>query len=127
MNPRRVGLPPRPFLYSIDQIAWIVNVKIETVMDRYIFYAGRSIGTRPPGMMTARDISPRPDDIPVWRVGETELIRWMQHKGFKFYERASLYSESPDYNATWDKERQHLAPDSLGDDGGDVAPRAVEG
>lgn len=88
----KVGLPPRPFLYTLDQIAAILSIREDTVRTRYIWYDGRSVGVRRKQEMLARNIAD-PDEKPDWRVSEQEFIRWMQFKGFKFYTRAGLYSD----------------------------------
>jgi hypothetical protein len=93
----------------------ILSLKLSTVMNQYLFYEGRTLGGKPIGMMTARNIAPS-DQPPVWRVGEQELLRWMRHKGFKFYERVSLAQESdrstePSKNEMADSPEEDVAPD----------------
>lgn len=82
---KAVGLPAKPFLYTIDQIAALLSLE-HAAVTRSIFYEGRSVGARPKDKMLARNIDPA-DARPEWRVAETELIRWMRSKGFRFYER----------------------------------------
>ncbi len=80
-----VGLPQRPFLYTLDQIATLLAVD-EAALRASVHFEGRSVGARPVKKMLARNIAPegrRPD----WRVAERELIRWLRTKGFRFYER----------------------------------------
>lgn len=84
---RSVGLPPRPFLYTLDQIATILSVSISSIEKKYIYFEGRSIGHKVKDEMIARDISPH-GSRPEWRVAEQELIRWMRYKGFRYYERS---------------------------------------
>lgn len=81
-----VMLPYRPFLFTVDQIAVLMNVDSKTVLAQYLYFEGRSIGSRTGHLMIARNISP-PDQKPEWRVAERELIRWMRLKGFRYYER----------------------------------------
>jgi len=88
-NPKLVGLPPRPFLYTADQIAGIIGVQVLSVETKYLYYEGRSIGFPTKNQMLARNIAPD-NEKPEWRVAEGELIRWMRKKGFKFYERVSI-------------------------------------
>lgn len=83
----RVGLPPRPFLYTLDQVAYLIALPIETLKLDFIYFEGRSAGKNPPRKMVARNISP-PGQPPEWRIAEKELIRWMRHKGFRHYERS---------------------------------------
>lgn len=83
-----VGLPPRPFLYTLDQIATILNLDISSVRSRYIYYDKRTVGKKSVHSIEAKNIAP-PTDPPDWRVSERELVRWMKLKGFVFYERSS--------------------------------------
>jgi hypothetical protein len=88
---KNVGLPPRPFLYTIDQISVLLSLSEADIRARYIYFQGRSIGAKSPDLMTARNIAPRTDS-PEWRVTETELIRWMRSRGFRYYERSTTRS-----------------------------------
>lgn len=85
---RSVGLPPRPFLYTLDQIATILNVELRVIRSSYIYFAGRTVGKKSVHVMEAKNIS-APNMPPDWRVSERELVRWMKLKGFVFYERSS--------------------------------------
>lgn len=84
-----VGLPPRPFLYTLDQISVLLDLKENTLNQRYVYFEGRSIGTRRKDLLAARNIAPDTDK-PDWRVAERELVRWMKVKGFKYYERGAV-------------------------------------
>lgn len=86
-----MGLPPRPFLYTLDQIAQIVSLSTGTLARSYIFYAGRTTGLRSKNQMRARNIAAA-EDKPEWRVAEEELIRWMKVKGYRYHERGWLES-----------------------------------
>jgi len=86
---RSVGLPMRPFLYTLDQISSLLVVERSELKLHYIFYDGRSTGFPSRQLITARNIAP-PDQPPDWRVAEKELVRWMRFKGFKYYDRASI-------------------------------------
>ena len=88
---RNVGLPPRPFLYTIDQIATILNLTEFEVNKTYIYFERRSVGTKTREQMLARNIAPR-DKTPDWRVAEMELVRWMRFRGFRFYDRSTVRS-----------------------------------
>ena len=81
-----VGLPMRPFLYTVDQIATILTMTEQAVHTRILYHEGRDIGSRRTDQMLARNIAAS-NEKPDWRVAERELVRWMKHKGFKFYER----------------------------------------
>ena len=122
---RQVGLPARPFLYTPDQIGHILAIPTKLVRDAYLYYVGRTPTVHGPNQMVARNIAPDPSMEPIWRVSEQELIRWMQYKGFKFYERVVLYSDAPEWGSeSISNERKRLMPDSPGDP---VDPEEQEG
>lgn len=82
-----IGLPVRPFLYTLDQIATLLEIQQVALEQQHIHFEGRSVGARPKDKMVARNVAAvgeRPD----WRIVERELMRWMRRKGFRFYERA---------------------------------------
>lgn len=84
---KEVGLPPRPFLYTVDQVASLLNVEKRSVRSSYIFYEGRHVGKQPLDKLKAINIA-APDDRPDWRIPERELIRWMKRKGLRYHERS---------------------------------------
>ncbi len=86
---KRVGLPPRPFLYTMDQLSVILSLPVQELYKKYIYFEGRSIGHKTKDEMTARNIAPEKTH-PEWRVAEQELVRWMRRKGFRYYERSSI-------------------------------------
>lgn len=85
-----VGLPPKPFLYSLDQVAMLLDVSLAHLRTNYIYFDGRSIGLAR-DRITARNIAPE-GQAPEWRVAEAELVRWFKRKGFRFYDRGWLQS-----------------------------------
>lgn len=86
-DPQKVGLPIRPFLYTLDQVAYLLSLTEERVRKSgMVYYQGRSTGAKTPDRMMARDIASE-SQSPDWRVAEQELIRWMRRKGYKIYER----------------------------------------
>lgn len=85
----KIGLPLRPFLFTIDQIATMLNLRASQVNAKYIYFEGRSTGSRRLDLMVARNIAP-PDERPEWRVAERELLRWLRKKGFRYYDRAVI-------------------------------------
>lgn len=85
----KVELPPRPFLYTVDQIASLIGVSEATVRGSYLFYTSNEWGRPPPDLIAARNIAP-PGDSPDWRVIEVELIRWLKRKGFRTYARGTV-------------------------------------
>jgi hypothetical protein len=86
---RKIGLPPRPFLYTLDQICVLIELNLFNLKRDYIYFEGRSIGIKHPSLMSARNIA-EPDQPPDWRVAERELIRWMRHKGWRYYDSGSF-------------------------------------
>lgn len=88
-DPTKVGLPPRPFLYTVDQLAVILDLPERTLHTQHLYHEGRDIGIKHRHHMTARNIA-APDEKPDWRVADRELIRWLRHKGFKFYDRGVI-------------------------------------
>lgn len=84
-----IGLPIRPFLYTLDQIATILNVTEAHVRSAYIFFDGRSIGVKDETQMRAIDIAP-PTQKPEWRVSQKELVTWLNFKGFVIYEMGTI-------------------------------------
>lgn len=86
-NREKIGLPPRPFLYTIDQLAVMLDVPDHEIHTRYIYHQGRDVGIKKPDVMGAVNIA-QPKQKPEWRVTEREFLRWMKFKGFKYYERA---------------------------------------
>lgn len=84
----RLGLPVRPFLYTLDQIGTILNITETTLKNKgYVHFRGRTTGRPLPDELAAVNIAPKADDAPNWRVEERELIRWMKRKGFTYVDR----------------------------------------
>lgn len=80
-----IDLPQKTFLYTVDQIATMINVSERTCKQKHLFYSGRSVGSHDLDRMFAVNIAPegsRPD----WRVSEKEFKRWLKRKGFRFRE-----------------------------------------
>lgn len=85
-----VGLPSRPFLYTIDQVAMMLAVSEHYVKLEYAHWVGRSIGTPHPDRIVFRNIAPNGAPV-VWRCSERELIRFLRKKGYKYYERGFVH------------------------------------
>lgn len=86
---RSVGLPPRPFLYTIDQLSVLVDISESSLRARYIYFEGRTVGAKDADLIVARNIAPA-NEKAEWRIAERELVRWMKRKGFRYYERSSF-------------------------------------
>lgn len=81
-----VGLPPRPFMYTRDQLSVILNISELELHKKYLWYENRQVGAKPVDKLRAVNIAPL-DEKPDWRVSEQELIRWMKRQGLRYYER----------------------------------------
>lgn len=86
---KSVGMPNRVFLFTLDQLGMMLDLEEQYIATQYIYFEGRSIGSRKKNLMIARNIAP-PDEKPDWRVAEREFIRWMRTKGFRHYERGAF-------------------------------------
>lgn len=81
----RIGLPPRIFLYTIDQVAQLLSLTQPYVKNTLLFYDRREPGLTPKTRLRAINIAPE-GETPEWRVAERELIRYLRSRGVKFYE-----------------------------------------
>ncbi len=77
-------MPPRIFLYTLDQISYMLEIPLKTLKLSYTYFQGISTGPKNRHMILARDISVPGTGQADWRVAETELTRWMKLKGFRF-------------------------------------------
>lgn len=87
----RCGLPIREFLYTLDQIAFILNVRVET-LNQYVWFpdiaGGKPQGKRKTQLMKAVNVVPSDMHAhPEWRVPEGQLIQFLKHKNIHVYER----------------------------------------
>lgn len=80
----RIHLPLTNFMYTLDQIALILGVEMSSLKTHYIYFEGRSTGTRT-SKMTARNIAPS-DAPPDWRVAEAHLRNYLTAKGYQVVE-----------------------------------------
>jgi hypothetical protein len=85
----KMNVPLRVFLWTLDQVATMLNVQLKTVETSYVYYEGRSTGPRSVHLLAARNIA-KPGDPTEWRIAEAELKRWLKVKGFKFYEPSQI-------------------------------------
>ena len=82
-DPRSVGLPVTTFLYTLDQVTGLLQLTAEQAKTAF-FFEGRQVGARKKSHLVAINVA-ADDEVPVWRVSEHELVRWMRHKGFYAY------------------------------------------
>lgn len=87
----KIGLPPRVFLYTIDQLSVMLDLPEARIKAAYLYFDGRSIGSRRKDLMICRNIAPA-NEPPDWRVAEREFIRWMRTKGYRWYDRSTFTS-----------------------------------
>lgn len=90
-----VNLPAREFMFTVDQIALMLDISKKSLEDEFLFFHGRSVGSRR-GRLIAINIA-TPEMKPVWRVSETSFKVWMRYKGIRFTEqrRVSLKNKAP--------------------------------
>lgn len=79
------NVPLRVFLYTIDQLSLMLNIREDMLMRDHIF-TDREPGYKPKWKMRAHNIAP-PEQTPEWRVADKEFIRWLKFKGFRIIER----------------------------------------
>lgn len=84
-----VGLPPKPFFYTIDQVAYLLSIEERSLRAHYLHYHGRSVGAPPRDKIVARNLSPA-GIKPEWRIAERELVRYMKFKGLRYHERGYI-------------------------------------
>jgi hypothetical protein len=84
-----VGLPPRYFLYTLQQIQDMLSIHRQHIR-RVIWFEGQDVGAVDPDKILARNIATPESEQPMWRIAEPELVRWMRHKGFRIYHRGWL-------------------------------------
>lgn len=82
---KRIGLPIRTFLYTLDQISVMVEISESDLKQHHLYFKGRSIGSIRRDLMAAVNIAAA-GEKPEWRIAEREFCRWMRNKGFRHYE-----------------------------------------
>lgn len=83
-------LPPKLFLYTLDQVCFIIQMPMPTLRRSHLFLQGRSTGVHHRHLLLARNIAEPTSRQADWRVAETELIRWMAVKGFVYRESGKI-------------------------------------
>jgi hypothetical protein len=86
MANKGMGLPPRIFYYTIDQIGYLLQLEESYIKKNLLHYEGRSPGIVPRGLMKAINFAPE-GETPQWRVSEQSFVRFLRSKGVRFYER----------------------------------------
>lgn len=85
----KVGLPNLIFMFTIDQLASMMNVSEDTISNVYLYYQGRSTGMKKKHHMVAINIAPS-DQTPNWRVSLEEFRTWLSRMGFRRKDMTSL-------------------------------------
>jgi hypothetical protein len=81
-------IPIRPFFYTIDQVASIMQLPISSIRGM-TYFTGRTNRVRESYKLTAINIA-LPADKPDWRIEEQEFLRWLKVMGYKPKRRPSL-------------------------------------
>ena len=86
-----IGLPPRAFLFTLDQICVMLDLKMQDLKLKHLYFEGRSVGSRSNDLMLTRNIAGE-RMTPDWRVVDREFVRWMRCKGFRYYSKGGFTS-----------------------------------
>jgi hypothetical protein len=78
-------------MYTLDQIASLLGLAEDDLVNQWIWFSGGTIGRKSPRQIKAVNIAVDPArDISQWRVAQGELIRWCKLLGFKVYSRGRV-------------------------------------
>ena len=91
MHKTLLQLPVKTFMYTIEQIAYMLDVTEQTVKKRILYYQGRERRKWTNDDLVAVNFS-RQDEKPEWRISEEEFIRWMRRKRIKFTAPSRIYA-----------------------------------
>ena len=83
-----VGLPPGPFLYTLDQIESLIQTSTGVAVD-HLHFSGITPGIQKKDKMLAINLG-RNGEPPDWRVADAEFVRWLRFKGFQVYDAWGL-------------------------------------
>jgi hypothetical protein len=64
----------------------MLSIKLDTLKNTKIYFAGRSTGVKHPTHMNAVDMS-APRDTPDWRVSEQEFIAFCRYYKIQVYDK----------------------------------------
>jgi hypothetical protein len=79
-----IRLPSKPFLYTLDQVAHLLNVTEVQLRASFVYFATDTSGPNLKKLLTARNIAAL-GDTPEWRISEDELKAFLKRKGFKIW------------------------------------------
>lgn len=83
---KSVGIPFKSFLYTLEQVADMIQVDLVSFQKKYVHYDSRTPGIKRADKFFARNVSPM-GEKPEWRITDTEVLRWFKSKGYKVIER----------------------------------------
>lgn len=59
-------------------------------ISQFVYYNGRVTGRQSPRKLKTVNIQPDENGLPMWRISEGELIRWLKLLGVKIYSRGRI-------------------------------------
>ena len=78
-----IELPLKVFLYTLDQIAYMMDVTETSLKASIVYFQGRDMKRQHRTQLRAVNIS-SVNKSPEWRVAEDELIRWCKIRKITF-------------------------------------------
>lgn len=84
-----VPVPIVTFLYTLDQIAGMVQMPLNKLRQTHIYFHLRSTGRKQRHQLLACNIA-ADDKTPDWRVTHQDFVRWLKANGFQVKELGSL-------------------------------------
>lgn len=85
-----VGLPEKPFFFTLDQIGGFLEMDI-TTLRKVLFYQDRSVGLCPKDRIKCINMAAA-NETPEWRVLDRDFIGYLRYKGIRYYSRGYLKS-----------------------------------
>lgn len=79
----KVGMPNLVFMFTVDQIASMLNISEDSVISTYLYFQGRTTGMKKKHHMFAVNIAPDSSEKAMWRVSLEEFRKWLSRMGFK--------------------------------------------
>lgn len=76
-----IQLPATPFLYTLDQVAVLIN-KSQKDIEKQCHFIGRSLRDHKLHQLRVMNVA-APGNSPDWRVSESEFIRWLIRHGYQ--------------------------------------------
>lgn len=83
-----INLPPRIFMYTLDQVAGMLGMT-EVALRTHIHFNNRNFGKPIARMLLAHDVGMN-HKAPEWRISEDELVRYLKLAGFRFHRNGSF-------------------------------------